>query len=140
MRSWRVCTFASLLCLFAIVASGCCGTQQQADPGSPAGLDLEPVIAQPISGICLPLPFGCRICLGIDCDPLIQPAVFGTPVARPAAPAADPCSPVYAAPCGEYEAPAAPAVTPCVDCVWPSGSASDVDPPDYGMPPTSISR
>lgn len=125
---------STILILAALAFAGCCSDPAPQTYGA-AGIDLEPVIAQPISGICLPLPFGCRLCLGIDCDPLIQPAVFGHPVARPASPAASPCEPYY-------EPPAASAVTPCVDCVWPSGSASDVDSaaPEYGLPPTSIDR
>lgn len=134
-----------LLCMAALglLLAGCCGTQAASAPAAPAyssamsadpcapsyayaapaaptpAIELEPVVAQPVRGICLPIPLtGCKFCLGFHCDapllPLPEAAVFGTPVRRAgySAPAAAPCGQVYAAP------------APCVNR---SGSASDGD-------------
>lgn len=112
----RPLVLLSLLAL-CLTAVGCCGTSQPAPSAS--GVDFEPVVAQPVSGLCLQLPLlPCKVCLGVDCSalpPLLSPAVFGTPVTY-SRPAASPCEPVYAAP------------DPC------SGSTSDCG---YGMPPTA---
>lgn len=139
----------ALLCAFLALSAGCCSADPApATPGA-AGVELEPVVAQPVRGICTPTIFGCKICVGVDCapDPVFESVVMGTPVARPAAPAAapDPCAPVYESPCVEYAAPA-PAAAPCGSASEPycpecdafaSGSASDGD---YGTPPALMVR
>lgn len=93
-----------ILAACAALLSGCCSADPApAAPGAEA-LDFEPVVAEPVRGICLQIPFtGCKLCLGVSCEApdIIQPAVFGRPVVRPAAPefgAPDPCGEVYAAP------------------------------------------
>lgn len=135
-----------ILAACAVLLAGCCLADPAPEAPGSAGLDLQPVIAKPVNGWCVYVPvLDCYVCLGVDCGtpkPLVQQRVFGTPVARPAAPAAAPCEPVYeASPCGSCsdgscDVPYAEA--------WGSGSdfrssASDEnltpDFFDYGMPP-----
>lgn len=116
------------LILLSLALAGCaCGTPAPQSRGA----DFEHVVGAPVSGVCLTLPLiPCRLCLGLDClplPPLVSRSVFGTPVEAKR---------TYADPCGAvtYAEP-----TPCVyGC--PSGSASDADVPDYGLPPAGVLR
>lgn len=140
--------FTILALCAALFAAGCaCNSPAPAGPpgASPEALDLQPVVNQPVRGVCLEIPLiGCKLCIGVDCNvpSPITPAVFGQPVAAPRAPAAadDPCAEPPAAafdPCA-YAEPWEPAPA--------YGSASDPEadyrpviwPDDLGTPPALL--
>lgn len=125
-----------ILAAVAVALAGCCGSGSAPAAQSASGVELEPVVAQPVRGICIPIPFtGCKVCLGVSCDTptLVEPAVFGTPVQRAAPASAEPCPQVYAAPdpCGSAsDCPDGSCDVPYAEA-W--GSSSDAF--DYGTPP-----